>query len=153
MHLIAILWELFLFLAMAKTYGRKSLLTSALITLGLLVISYLVIRHRIGFMTVAALILLFDVRIYAPRYQMVTITDNSLSFSSVNPLQKKITIALTDISKVNMEILNELFYTVAVSATGGNNTVRINMYPSEFKALARNFEAIGLQTETRSKEA
>lgn len=128
-------------------------MTSALLSLGLLVVCYVVIRHRIGFMAMAALIVLFDLRIYMPRYQIVTVAKDSISFFSVNPLRKRIVLPLKDVSRMKLQKMSDLLYKVVVTAGNGDTIIDVNMYPSEFKELAREIEATGLKTEQLIHEA
>ncbi len=134
---------------MGKTYGIKSLTFSLLISLGLLILSYLIIRHRMGFLAVAALILGYDVWAYAPRFQMVKIGDGAISFSSINPFRKRVTAQLAFINKVTLQSVNEVYYKVVISTNDGDKLINVNMYPSEFKALTQIMVGTGLITETR----
>jgi hypothetical protein len=137
---------------MSKTYGTKSMMMSALLSLGLMVVCYVVIRHRIGFVAMAALIVLFDLRIYMPRYQMVTISGDSISFFSVNPLKKRVIIPLKEVNRISLETVSDLLYKVVVFGTG-NNTIDVNMYPTEFKELAETIAATGIKTEQLNHKA
>jgi hypothetical protein len=137
---------------MSKTYGTKSMMMSALLSLGLMVVCYVVIRHRIGFVAMAALIVLFDLRIYMPRYQMVTISGDSISFFSVNPLKKRVIIPLKEVNRISLETVSDLLYKVVVAGTG-NNTIDVNMYPTEFKELAETIAATGIKTEQLNHKA
>ncbi len=125
---------------------------SALLSLGLMVVCYVVIRHRIGFVAMAALIVLFDLRIYMPRYQMVTISGDSISFFSVNPLKKRVIIPLKEVNRISLETVSDLLYKVVVAGTG-NNTIDVNMYPTEFKELAETIAATGIKTEQLNHKA
>ncbi len=125
---------------------------SALLSLGLMVVCYVVIRHRIGFVAMAALIVLFDLRIYMPRYQMVTISGDSISFFSVNPLKKRVIIPLKEVNRISLETVSDLLYKVVVFGTG-NNTIDVNMYPTEFKELAETIAATGIKTEQLNHKA
>lgn len=125
---------------------------SALLSLGLMVVCYVVIRHRIGFVAMAALIVLFDLRIYMPRYQMVTISGDSISFFSVNPLKKHVIIPLKEVNRISLETVSDLLYKVVVAGRG-NNTIDVNMYPTEFKELAETIAATGIKTEQLNHKA
>ncbi len=125
---------------------------SALLSLGLMVVCYVVIRHRIGFVAMAALIVLFDLRIYMPRYQMVTISGDSISFFSVNPLKKRVIIPLKEVNRISLETVSDLLYKVVVAGTA-NNTIDVNMYPTEFKELAETIAATGIKTEQLNHKA
>ncbi len=125
---------------------------SALLSLGLMVVCYVVIRHRIGFVAMAALIVLFDLRIYMPRYQMVTISGDSISFFSVNPLKKRVIIPLKEVNRISLDTVSDLLYKVVVAGTG-NNTIDVNMYPTEFKELAETIAATGIKTEQLNHKA
>lgn len=125
---------------------------SALLSLGLLIVCYVVIRHRIGFVAMASLIVLFDLRIYMPRYQMVTISGDSISFFSVNPLKKRVIIPLKEVNRISLETVSDLLYKVVVAGTA-NNTIDVNMYPTEFKELAETIAATGIKTEQLNHKA
>jgi hypothetical protein len=144
--------ELYLLLSMVKTFGLKSLASSLLISLGLVVLSYFVIRHSVGFLAVSAVIVGYDIWAYSPRYQIVTIGNGLLQFVSVNPLRKRKVTELSTINKVSLLCLNEVYYKIVLSTGDGEDTININMYPSEFKALSQNMKGAGLITETRSKD-
>lgn len=133
---------------MAKSYGNKSLLTSSLISVGLLVLAYFVVRHSIVFLLVALGIVLYDVYMYFPRYQFVRIADNTLSLSSVNPMRKPISVPTTAIKKIIIETHNDLLYTIRINTNTGELTAPVIIYPSEMKELAGSLKSMGLQTET-----
>ncbi len=133
---------------MAKSYGNKSLLTSSLISVGLLVLAYFVVRHSIVFLVVALCIVLYDMYMYFPRYQFVRIADNTLSLSSVNPMRKPISVAKAAIRNIRIETHNDLLYTIRINTSTGEVTAPVIIYPSEMKELAVSLESMGLRTET-----
>lgn len=133
---------------MAKSYGNKSLLTSSLISVGLLVLAYFVVRHSIVFLVLAFGIVLYDMYMYFPRYQFVRITDNTLILSSVNPMRKPISVATDAIRNIKIETHNDLLYTIRIDTSTGEVTAPVIIYPSEMKELAGTLESLGLRTET-----
>jgi len=140
--------ELCLFLGMATSYGNKSLLTSSLISVGLLVLAYFVVRHSIVFLLVALGIVLYDIYMYFPRYQFIRITGSELSLSSVNPMRKPISVATAAIRNIKIETHNDLLYTIRISTGTEEVTAPVIIYPSEMKELAGSLESMGLRTET-----
>jgi len=133
---------------MATSYGNKSLLTSSLISVGLLVLAYFVVRHSIVFLLVALGIVLYDIYMYFPRYQFIRITGSELSLSSVNPMRKHISVATAAIRNIKIETHNDLLYTIRISTGTEEVTAPVIIYPSEMKELAGSLESMGLRTET-----
>jgi hypothetical protein len=133
---------------MATSYGNKSLLTSSVISVGLLVLAYFVVRHSIVFLLVAMGIVLYDIYMYFPRYQFVRITDSMLSLSSVNPMRKPISVATATIKNIKIETHNDLLYTIRINTGAEDITAPVIIYPSEMKELAGSLASMGLRTET-----
>ena len=133
---------------MARSFGNKSLLTSSLISVGLLALAYFVVRHSIVFMLVALCIVIYDAYMYFPRYQFVRINNTSIDLSSVNPMRKPITVTTASIRNIRIETHNDLLYTIRISTTAGEITAPVIIYPSEIKDLAESLLSMGLQTET-----
>jgi hypothetical protein len=138
---------------MVISYGNKSLLTSSLISVGLLVLAYFVVRHSIVFLLVALGIVLYDVYMYFPRYQFIRITDSTFSLSSVNPMRKPISVATAAIRNVKIETHNDLLYTIRISTGTEDVNAPVIIYPSEMKELARKLEASGLKIEQSNPTA
>lgn len=138
---------------MATSYGNKSLLTSSLISVGLLVLAYIVVRHRIAFFLVALGIVLYDIYMYFPRYQFIRITNSTIGLSSVNPMRKPISATTSAIKNIKIETHNDLLYTIRIRTDKEEVTAPVIIYPSEMKELARELEASGLKIEQSNPTA
>lgn len=138
---------------MATSYGNKSLLTSSLISVGLLVLAYIVVRHRIAFFLVALGIVLYDIYMYFPRYQFIRITNSTIGLSSVNPMRKPISATTSAIKNIKIETHNDLLYTIRIRTDREEVTAPVIIYPSEMKELARELEASGLKIEQSNPTA
>lgn len=120
---------------MKHVYGIKSLFISALILLLLIIIAKYVIGNAYVWAVFVLAAFVVNIRLYRSRYQLVTLSGDTMVLRPVVPFRKPASIQLRGVDQIVVSGANAFSFLLVIQGGTDRRTYRLNIHASEVRDM------------------
>ncbi|GAA4465543.1 hypothetical protein GCM10023093_17920 [Nemorincola caseinilytica] len=134
---------------MKQVFGFRTIGAHALALLATLLVSKYIIGNAWVWLVFAILAFAVCLRIVLRRYQLAGLAGQTLTFRSLVPVLRPVTISADAIAGLTVIKANEFSFLLIIHSPGGDSSIRLNMMRSEVQALLASLRGLKVTVNTK----